>query len=271
MATITAARTYTSLDGAQIKVAPSLGADVFSCVAHATFARPEIGRFEFVVGPRHLGRDLAFDPQIVVDTEIVDEYAFGGGDLVMASGFSPADRAGEHWELTADGVAIRETMNIAIWEGRNFSFHTFRYGPPDPALDGLLEVFGHVALDERPDGVAVRPDRNGKFFLDDGPTIMQDVPGVALVEIRQLTQRNASVLPRRRGTRVRGGELFAHVPERDDPHAAHVHARRDIHPETFLHKVTPSAIVTVLPHARAGERRLMDLATSLRVDWSGAG
>lgn len=267
MPVLAPARTYTSLDGSRVELTPAPSVAAFTSVATATFTAPPIGRFELTAGPRSLGRDLAFDPRIAVQTEVLEEYSHGAGRLLLASGDSTPGPDGRHWDLAPDGAPVRESVTFAIWEGERFSLHTQVYGARATALDSAFEALGRLTVAERDDGLMVRPHGGVTFYLDDGPVILQDLPGVALVEVMQLTGRTARVLPRRPGTRVSGGELFAHVPAHDR-HATRMHGSAHLHPDTFLRKVTPSAIATILPHVHAGEDAVMDLASGLHVRWT---
>ena len=242
----------TALDGAQVAITSDrpLTTD-YSSVAQARITALGIPSQGFSTGPLSFAEELATDPALIKDVSFIEEYSYQRGRLRIATGTQPVGPDGaEYWDVGPDGSMRPMPLHVAVWEGKGRSLRTHLYGGEAADLLVILEQF---EIAERPRGLTCIPRDPEQASFVEGPSIIKDVPGFALLEIFQLSARTARTLPRHAGTTVSGGELFV-----DGVGTSRIH----------LLLVGESAVTWIVPELSASELDLLDGVSRLEVKWS---
>lgn len=237
-------------DAAHAQGAVALG-ESYTSIAALRLPRLDIRAQEFTAGPLPMGEALAFDTDTAIGMRLDEEYGLHGGRLRLGFGEVPVGPDGaEYWELGPAGHGRPKPIRVGIWEGTAFSVITLKYGGQST---DLLSIFDQVVVSEHPQGLTVLPKPGSQAYFVEGPVILQEVPGLGLLDIRRRGDRGAGVVPRRHGTPVDGGELF--VRNRGEPTMS------------FL-LVGDTAQTNVIPDLGLPEDRLVHWVSTLIVTWS---
>lgn len=107
----------------------------------------------------------------------------------------------------ASGRRVLARTVAGAWEGEMYSVYAFVTGA---GVDNraVVDLFRALRIHERVDGVSVRVRRGRGGVIVEEPTVAVEQSELGLMEISQLTWRTQRGLPRWKGTRARGGELF---------------------------------------------------------------
>ncbi|MFN2589080.1 MAG: hypothetical protein ABR613_13320 [Actinomycetota bacterium] len=152
-------------------------------------------RREFTAGPLWWGEAVATDAGVV----LAEEYDYQGGRLRMGAVeqvFPPVQET---------EVTTTSWLRLCVWEGRQYSLHTHLYGTDEATFFGILDLFKIIETDRGIRLKAVDPRRTP---LHKETAVLKDVPGLGLINTVRLTRESARGVPARKGTSVRGGELF---------------------------------------------------------------
>jgi hypothetical protein len=149
---------------------------------------------EITTGPRDTARAILH--QVPVIERVDESYRMGDGTLHVGSRVA-----------AASGKRVLARTAAGAWEGDAFSVYAFASGP-DVDNRSIVELFAALRIRETDVGVRVdvRPDRGGAIV--DEPTVTVEQPRHGLLEMSRMTWRKQRGLPRWRGTRARGGEVF---------------------------------------------------------------
>ncbi|WP_395963492.1 hypothetical protein [Actinomadura sp. 6N118] len=146
--------------------------------------------------------------------------------------------------LTDPDTRVADQMLAAVWEGRRHAVFTHLYhGRPADAV----AFFDGLRLAEHEDGVVAVP-RGRRVRRPEPAELVKEIPHVGLLEITALTAATRRRLPKWRGAKMAGGELFRGDVDGQGPY--------------FL-LATRSLLVTVLPEeeqVRDVPRRLAGLS-----------
>ncbi|MFG2002982.1 hypothetical protein ACGFNU_27865 [Spirillospora sp. NPDC048911] len=130
--------------------------------------------------------------------------------------------------ITDPDTRVADQVLAAVWEGDRHAVFTHLYhGRPADAV----AFFAGLRLAEHDDGVVAVP-RGRRVRRPEPAELVKEVPGVGLLEITALTAATRRRLPKWRGAKVAGGELFRDDIDGQGPY--------------FL-LATRSLLVTVLP------------------------
>lgn len=203
-------RRYVALDGEAVEIDSSLDLGSESCNAGVEIRSLAVKYQHFVSGPLGFARHHALSPNLSNGTKLDQEFSFQNGTLRLGSGDQIAGEDGAYYGSNGHPGRVQ----WAVWEGNAHSLLTFRYTASGDF--DLLAVLQNFQLNESSDGISAIPIDRGNSLYISGPKITVDVPDFALLDARQLTPKEARELPKGRGTKVRGGELF--VAHKDDHH-----------------------------------------------------
>lgn len=206
----------------------------FTSVADLTIG----GRLhEFTAGAVGLADEVARALGVV---RFDEELTFQGGALLTAR-TQPYDPQ----------IRLTEDRLVAVWRGRRYCFFTELYGATTVDLLGVLRK---LSVEERDDGLTLRPvGASGAGFAAPA-TVLKEVPGLGLLEMAPLTRQRAGQLPSWRGLRTQAGELF-----RDN--------LSDGRPYFVL--ATTDAWLSLVPLADTDPERVPALVDRLRVQIAG--
>lgn len=233
------------LDGARVR----LGGDDVDLSRHASsFLTLIVDGFarEFAASHVRFGRDVAAD----LGLSFEEEYGVQDGTLRLASGIQIFDGV--------EGRPESVPLHLGAWEGSNFSVHTHLYWG---SRRDLLGIFSQVQIVEGDFGLELRPKGSAAFARYPGATMLKEIPSVGLLQMRELTGVAARGLPKWRGTRVAGGELFVN----GDPSEASSDCSK-----TSFFLVGSTAITFVAPAARP-PRGVLERLGKLEVGWAPRG
>ena len=234
-----AAIRHTALNGGMVEIDGG-GADLTRPFASFIVARFGSHLQEFGAGRLDFGATVARELEI----DLTEEYSYQGGRLRLGSG---------PW---VDLDTKHETViRIAVWEGTAYSLKTVKYGGRSLDLIALLDQF---VISETADGIAMRPTNPHEVRLarigGHAPSVVQNVPGVGLLEVAELTPERAKRLPPWAGLPVTGGELF-------------VENERSRDAKTFL-MVGHTAVSRLYPnHWEDEEAAIVDRFSKMKVEW----
>ncbi|MFV2114740.1 hypothetical protein ACFHW0_20720 [Micromonospora sp. LOL_025] len=149
---------------------------------------------EFTAGAIGLADDVA--RTLGVET-FDEELTYQGGTLLTARirSYDPQ-------------IQLAEERLVAVWRGRRHCFFTEMYGAATTDLLGALRA---LRIEERDDGLALRPTSKTAAEFAEPATVLKEVPGLGLLEIAPLTKQRAGQLPTWRGLQTQAGELFRDV------------------------------------------------------------
>lgn len=149
---------------------------------------------EITTGPLPTARAILH--QVPVIERIEERYRLGDGTL----------HVGSKVEAAAGGQVLARTA-AGAWEGGAYSVYAFLSGP-DVDNAAIVRLFSKLRIRETAEGVrvTVKPGHGGAVVEE--PTIALEQPQLGLLEITPMTWQRQRGLPRWRGTRARGGELF---------------------------------------------------------------
>lgn len=242
-----------ALDGSVVQISGPAGLveSDYSSVGLASLRSLGLRSQKYAAGPLSFAQQMATSPGFSRGFHVREEFALQGGRLRIGSGLQhPDPDGGEYLEPGPDGRLHPSSVNFAIWEGLERSLYTLSYSRE--AAD-LIPVLDAMFITEREGGLMCEPKDPRLTGYVDGPRVLKDIPGVALLDISQLTPMRTNSLPSHQGTRVTGGELF-------------VSARAAPGDYYFL-MVSRSAITYVIPHARDADYVLSNIE-HLDVSWT---
>ena len=225
---------------------------LFTCQTHVRIPSMGVGGLDLIVGPRERAEQSVRSPDIFEDFKFLETFEVDGGTLRLGIGHRVVGEEGaEYWERGPDGVLREVPTHVVIWEGSNYSLESFRDGGEGHDLLTILSAF---RLSELPDGLLCEPVDSVQVDLLEGPTIIQEIEGVALLDINQRTDRIGSY-PLHRGTQVTGGELFVAAPGEHD---------------MYFVLVSQSAITSIIPinAANLSTTNLIEIVANLEIDWT---
>jgi hypothetical protein len=149
---------------------------------------------EFTTSYRDFGAAVAAD----LSLSLGESYTLQGGRLRLGT-------TSVHFPDMGKGVRQTDLLHLAVWEGRRFSVHTHRY---NGKAHDLIDVFDRFDLLEDAGGIHLQPRDPGQVRFAREPSLLREVPGVGVLQIRPMTPQVARTVPPWRGTAVAGGELF---------------------------------------------------------------
>ncbi len=193
---------HTTLDGNLLELKSHVPLDLtrpFGSVIHARFG-PYFQ--EFIGGQLSYGRQVAESMELVLD----EHYSFAGGSLLIGSKIA-------YDEMTK----LESTQLLGVWEGKSFSFKTVLHNAESRDFIPLLSEF---SITETDTGIALQPKDPKRVQIErsstsHGPTLNQNIPGLGLIEVWELTSDLIETLPPWEGKHVPGGELF--LEDEDTP------------------------------------------------------
>lgn len=146
---------------------------------------------EFISGDRGSAEADARDIGVRAFRE---EYRFQSGILRFgtAAQFDPV-------------IKLRTTIMVAVWEGENYSLMTHAYKAKNSMA--LLSVFDRIRILESREGLVLAPRKPASTPVN-GVVLLKELPSAGLLQIYPATRDAVRRLPRWRGRRVAGGELF---------------------------------------------------------------
>jgi hypothetical protein len=195
---------------------------------------------EITTGP--LGTARAILHEVPLITHIDESYRMGDGTLYVGSKVEAA---------AGDRVLARTAAGA--WEGEAYSVYAFTSGP---GVDNrsVVELFGALRIVETDHGVRVRVRAGHGGAIVEEPSVTVEQPDLGLLEMSQMTWRKQRGLPRWKGTKARGGEVF-----------------RDRLPNDveYLRLINQTAYSTVLPGdgRRFTNRELRNVVDRLEIDY----
>ncbi|MDQ3381118.1 MAG: hypothetical protein M3546_12515 [Actinomycetota bacterium] len=183
--------TLAALDGGSVEIDSPLG---FTTLGATRFLVAQINSRLQEFG----ASDLPFGDHVAEATSVSldEEYSVQGGRLRLGSA--------EHSE---EGFSTR-TFQLGVWSGNVYCVKTFIYNRP---LHELIDVFDAFEIEERGDGVVLTSRRDGVAItttVAQVPKVVNNIPGLGLLEVRKLTPSIRNQLPPWQGLHVRGGQLF---------------------------------------------------------------
>lgn len=237
-------RDYRVIDGSSVSVDFSDDADLTQ--RFATFSIFDWGshRQEFAAGTADFGAVVAEHLEIVLD----ESYSYQGGTLRIGSTI-----------LYDEATRISAVRRFGVWEGVNHSLKTLLHHAETADMIALLDQF---SIEETPAGITLHPNEPKSTRVVVGgtahvPRLLQNVPGLGLLEIKQRTPAYARRLPVWSGRRTRGGELF--VEDRDSDQMTLL-----LVGEGVLTRLYPNA-------AQASEETMIDRFSEGLFRWGAAG
>jgi hypothetical protein len=245
--------TRLALDGSTVHIRSAMQfVDNYTSVGAIDVGLPRRRWQEFIAAPLDFGEEFALSPETGEGMAFDEEYSLQGGRLRLAWGREHVGPDGaEYWERGPDGRGRPKPLRIGVWQGQAFSLTTVIRG--DTSSD-LLAIFEAIVITESALGVAVSTRNPRRHTFVDGPSILQDVPQLGLLDIADVSDPAVRALPRRkRGTPVVGGELF--VEERGEPMMS------------FM-LVGETSRTYIIPHPGIAEQQLVDGSSNLEVAWS---
>jgi hypothetical protein len=195
---------------------------------------------EITTGPLATARAILH--QVPLIKHIDESYRMGDGTLYVGSKVEAAVRE-----------RVKARTVAGAWEGEAYSVYAFASGP---GVDNrsIVELFGALRIIETGAGVSVhvRAGRGGTIVEE--PTVTVEQPDLGLLEMSQMTWRKQRGLPRWKGTKARGGEVF-----RD----------RLANNAEYLRLINQTAYSTVLPGdgRRFTNRELRNVMNELEIDY----
>lgn len=195
---------------------------------------------EITTGP--LGTARAILHEVPVIGHIDESYRMGDGTLYVGSKVE-----------AAAGRRVLARTAAGAWEGEAYSVYAFVSGP---GIDNrsIVELFGALRIVETRAGVrvSVRSGRGGTIVEE--PSVTVEQPDLGLLEMSQMTWRKQRGLPRWKGTKARGGEVFR------DRLAGDVE---------YLRLINQTAYSTILPGdgRRFTNRELRNVVNELEIDY----
>jgi hypothetical protein len=244
-----------ALDGS--KVALSSPADMsLAFTSDVMAALHDLGgrQQRICAGPAEFAFQTAFDADVALGMTFEQDLTFQGGRLRVGVGRSTVGLDGtEYWDRPRNGPPRITPYRIAVWEGRNYSFYAHLYGGE---AEDLLQSLSRLTVTEHEDGLTCTPTSPSTKFVKQA-SVMQVLPLVGVVYALQLTAETARSLPRHPGTKVKGGELYAH--HKDEPEAMHFVLAND------------TSVTQIVPDNGVPEDDLMDCVSGLEVNWEATG
>jgi hypothetical protein len=149
---------------------------------------------EFTASYQEFGRAVAAD----LDLALTESYSYRGGRLLLGTTTVTFADMGE-------GVSQTDLLHLGVWEGDRFSVHTHLY---NGRAHDLIDIFDRFDLVEEPLGLRLVAKDADRVALAKEPSLLRQVPHVGVLQIRPMTRRVARTVPKWRGARVQGGELF---------------------------------------------------------------
>jgi hypothetical protein len=129
------------------------------------------------------------------DLDLTEAYDLQGGTL----------RIGDRYAY--DSVSqLTAHVWAGVWEGEAGSVVSHFYEYPDSLA--IISVFESFVVSEVNGYVTLIPSSNGVVAPAGPPSVIQQIPGMGLVEIQPLTEETLEIVPSHSGTPVDGGELF---------------------------------------------------------------
>lgn len=195
---------------------------------------------EITTGP--VGTARAILHQVPLIERIDESYRLADGTLYV----------GNRVEAAAGGRVLARTV-AGAWEGEAFSVYAFAAGA---GVDNrtIVELFSALLIVETAAGVrvGVRADRGGAVVEE--PSVTVEQPDIGLLEMSRMTWRRQRGLPRWKGTRARGGEVFRDRLDND---------------VEYLRLVNRTAYSTVLPGngRRFTRAELGNVVNDLEIDY----
>ncbi|WP_237322398.1 hypothetical protein [Streptomyces sp. JJ36] len=184
-----AAAVHRALDGVRYRLRGALDLSAPATSAAEVVVGGQL--FEFTAGPAGLGDDMAASLGIdAFDTEL----RFRGGTLHTAttSTYDP-------------GSKLVENPVLVVWRGRHTSLVTRFYRATTADVLGLLRT---VRLTEHDDGLVLEPEPGADCRLAGPAGVVQEVPGLGLLEMTRRTGAHTRRLPPWQGHTTPSGELF---------------------------------------------------------------
>ena len=168
----------------------------------ADFSRPWASFADIAVGPTlvEIGTgppDWGFQVAEGAGISLDESYDYRGGTLHLGE------------QSSTDSVTgLSGTHRLAVWVIEGFSMKTHGYRDTE-SLIAFLENFD---LEGRADGIVLRPRRASTVSYvrsrTRAPSYVQNVPGVGLIEVKQLTAEKRKASPAWPGASARGGSLY---------------------------------------------------------------
>jgi hypothetical protein len=245
--------TRLALDGSTVHIHSALQlVHNYTSVGALDVGLPRRAWQEFIAGPLGFGEEFAFSPGTADGMAFDEEYSLQGGRLRLGWGKEHVGPDGaEYWERGPGGRGRPKPVRIGVWEGQSFSLTTVIRG--DTSSD-LLSIFEAITIVESPLGVAITAANRGRRPFVEGPSVLQDVPALGLLDVADVSDPGVRALPRRkRGTPVKGGELF-------------VEARGE--PTMSFMLVGKTSRTYIIPHPGIAEQQLVDGCANLKISWS---
>jgi hypothetical protein len=243
--------TRTAVDGSDVEFSSPIGMS-FAFTSDVMAEMGDLGgrHHRVCTGPRGFAHDTAFDPEVSLGMRFTHDLAFQAGRLRLGEGRPTVGPDGaQYWERLPDGGVRVKPYRIAIWEGRTFSFYSHMYGGES---EDLLAALTRLVIREGRTGLTCTPkDSNTRFVKQ--ASVMQVMPGIGDLYCLHLTAHTARSVPRHPGTKVVGGELYAH--DIDHPEKMH------------LTLVNDTCVTQIVPDHDVSESDLMAVATELVVNW----
>lgn len=169
----------------------------------ASFADLAVGDrlVEIGTGPARWGFDVAEGLEI----DLAESYSYRNGTLHLGE------------KTTTDPVTqLSGTYRLAVWVVNGFSMKTHGYRDTE-SLIAFLENF---ELQDRVDGLVLKPrQRSTISYLRSqtrAPSYLQNVPGVGLIEVKQLTPEKRKAAPPWSGAAAKGGSLYVEDKDSSD-------------------------------------------------------
>lgn len=155
---------------------------------------------EVAGGPVQWGFEVAEGAGVSLD----ERYSYRGGDLH----FGKASRSEAETGLTS-------VFYLAVWVGGGFAVKVHGF---ESASD-VIGFFDNFDFTGHPEGVELRIKPHSTFSVvrskNRSPVYFQNVPGMGIFEVKQLTREKRKDLPTWPGSRVKGGQLY--VEDGPDP------------------------------------------------------
>lgn len=129
-------------------------------------------------------------------------------------------------------VTEKLPLVAAVWEGQDHAVCAHFY---HAARKDAVQFFDALRIREHSDGISLTPKVERHATVAETASITKLIPGVGLLEISRLNRETARGLPKWRGTRLRGGELFRGTQSDGS---------------IYFMFVTQSAVATVVPDKR---------------------
>lgn len=188
---------FSALNGSSLQVAaPNVATSGWTNVAVINTAGAS---FDFTAGPHPFGAITAEQAGVIIN----EHYDLQGGDLGIGSGTRTDPQTGR-----------QSKVSLAVWSGEQFAGRIVTIGATS---DELIAVMSGLEFVELTTGLTIRPAQPDKVVFADSAmhalTMLLPIRDVGLLEVQQLAPNMVDSLPRFRGAKVRGGELFKELGE----------------------------------------------------------